>query len=246
VSRGLGALYSLSHLARGLGRVKIHRRHLALHPEIMMKVLKISGSGMFQLFIHTASWVGLVRIISTFGSDAVAGYTIGIRVVLFALFPAFGLSNAAATMVGQSLGAGKPERAERSVWLTSFYNLGFLGSMGVVFLLFAPVIVHWFSTVADVATIAVSCLRVVSSGFLFYAFGMVMGQSFNGAGDTWTPTWINFFVFWAFEIPAAWVLAKGFHLGPPGVFVAILLAFSLHAVVGTALFRRGGWKRQTV
>lgn len=246
LSRGVGALYSLSHLARGPGRVKVKRRHIVLHAEVMLKMLKLSGSGMFQIFIHTASWVGLVRIISTFGSDAVAGYTIGIRVVLFALFPAFGLANAAATMVGQSLGANKPERAGKAVWLAGFYNLAFLGSMGLLFLAFAPVIVSWFSASPAVEAYAVSCLRTVSCGFLFYAFGMVLTQSFNGAGDTWTPTWINFLVFWVFEIPAAWFFSSVLGMGPQGVFLAVTLAFSTLAVVSAVLFRQGRWKTKKV
>jgi putative MATE family efflux protein len=210
LSRGIGALYTLSHLWRGLGRVKVERRHLVFLPDLMGRIIKLSASGTFQIFISTASWVGMVRVISTFGSDAVAGYTVGIRVMLFALFPAFGLSNAAATMVGQSLGANKPERAEKAVWLAGFYNMAFLGVMGILFLIFAPVIVGWFTKDAFVHDYASACLRTVSSGFLFYAFGMVLTQSFNGAGDTWTPTWINFLVFWVFEIPAAYV----FFIGP--------------------------------
>lgn len=246
LSRGIGALYSLSHLFRGPGRVKLKRRHLVLHPDVMIKMVKISGSGTFQIFISTASWIGLVRIISNFGSDAVAGYTIGIRVILFALFPAFGLSNAAATMVGQSLGAKLPERAEKSVWQAGLYNLVFLGSMGVLFLAFAPAIVHVFSASAAVDAYAAGCLRTVACGFLFYAFGMVVTQSFNGAGDTWTPTWINFFVFWVFEIPAAYVFSTVAGMGPQGVFLAIMLAFSMLAIVSTIIFRRGRWKTQKV
>ncbi len=245
-ARGIGALFSLSHLVRGPGRVKVKRRHLVLHPDVMLKMVKISGAGMFQIFISTASWVGLVRIISTFGSDAVAGYTIGIRVVLFALFPAFGLSNAAATMVGQSLGAGKPDRAEKAVWLAAFYNVAFLGTMGLLFLAFAPTIVHWFSASPVVDGYASACLRTVACGFLFYAFGMVLTQSFNGAGDTWTPTWINFFAFWVFEIPAAWVFSSVMGMGPQGVFLAVMLGFSTLAVVSTIIFRQGRWKAQKV
>lgn len=246
LSRGIGAAYSLSHLFHGGGRVKVHRRHLALHPEIMMRMVKLSGSGMFQIFIATASWVGLVRVVSTFGSEAVAAYTIGIRIVLFALFPTFGLSNAAATMVGQSLGAGKPDRAEAAVWQAGLYNFFFLGSMGAVFLAFAPSIVSWFTTAPAVHAWAVSCLRYVSCGFLLYAYGIVISQSFNGAGDTWTPTKLNFFVFWLFEIPAAYLLAVTLGMGPRGVFLAVTLAFSALAVASAVVFRRGHWKTQTV
>jgi putative MATE family efflux protein len=246
ISRGVGVVYTLSHLWRGPGRVKVRRRHLALNPEVMWRMVKLSGTGMFQIFIATASWMGLVRVVSTFGSDAVAGYTVGMRIILFALFPAFGLSNAAATMVGQSLGAKKPERAEKAVWLAGIYNAGFLGVMGVLFLVFAPVIVGWFTQDAVVAGYSTSCLRTVSCGFLFYAFGMVLTQSFNGAGDTWTPTLINFFVFWLFEIPAAYFLSVTLKMGPQGIFLAMTLAFSGLAVVSAALFKRGRWKTQKV
>jgi putative MATE family efflux protein len=246
LSRGIGALYTLSHLWRGLGRVKVAKRHLMFLPDLMVRIVKLSASGTFQIFISTASWIGMVRVISTFGSDAVAGYTIGIRVMLFALFPAFGLSNAAATMVGQSLGAGKPDRAEKAVWLAGFYNMAFLGVMGIIFLVFAPVIVGWFTKDLIVHNYATACLRTVSSGFLFYAFGMVLTQSFNGAGDTWTPTWINLLVFWAFEIPAAYVFSSVFKMGPQGVFLAVTLAFSILAVVSGVLFKRGRWKTMKV
>ncbi len=246
LARGIGALYTLSHLFRGPGRIKAHARHWTLHPDVMWKVVKLSASGTFQIFISTASWIGMVRVISTFGSDAVAGYTIGIRVMLFALFPALGLGNAAATMVGQSLGAGKPDRAEKAVWLAGFYNLGFLGFMGLIFLTCAPMIVGWFTRDPAVFAYAVACLRTVSSGFLFYAFGMVLSQSFNGAGDTCTPTYINFFVFWVFEIPVAWLLATKLKLGPQGAFLAVTLGFSLLAVVSAVIFRRGHWKKQKI
>jgi Na+-driven multidrug efflux pump len=185
-------------------------------------------------------------VVSTFGSDAVAGYTVGIRIMLFALFPAFGLGNAVATMVGQSLGAQKPERAEKAVWLAGFYNLAFLGMMGVLFLVFAPAIVSWFTKDVVVHDYASACLRTVSCGFLFYAFGMVLSQSFNGAGDTWTPTYVNFFVFWLFEIPAAYVFSSVFNMGPQGVFLAVTLAFSTFAVVCGILFKRGRWKTMKV
>ncbi|MCG3205054.1 MAG: putative FMN/FAD exporter YeeO [Elusimicrobia bacterium] len=246
LSRGVGALYTLSHLFRGLGRVKVERRHLTLNPDVMWKMIKLSASGTLQIFISTASWVGMVRVISTFGSEAVAGYTVGIRVMLFAIFPAFGLSNAAATMVGQSLGANKPERAEKAVWLAGFYNLAFLGVMGLLFLVFTPTIIGWFTEDAKVMNYAVSCLRTVSCGFFFYAFGMVLTQSFNGAGDTWTPTWINFLVFWVFEIPLAYVLAWRLDMGPQGAFLAVMLAFSSLAVVSAVVFRQGKWKKQKV
>jgi len=212
----------------------------------MQTLLRLSGSGTFQVLVGTASWIWLMRIISTFGAQAVAGYTIGIRILIFALLPSWGLSNAAATMVGQGLGAGKPERAERAVWLAGLYNMFFLGSVGVVFVFLAGPIVALFTTDAAVAPVATACLRIVSYGYVFYAWGMVLTQSFNGAGDTWTPTWLNFFCFWLWEIPLAWALAVHFGLGPRGVFFAITIAFSTLAVISAILFRRGRWKLRRV
>jgi Na+-driven multidrug efflux pump len=209
-------------------------------------LIRLSATGTFQVFIGMASWIGLVRIISSFGSDAVAGYTCGIRVILFALLPSWGMSNAAATMVGQALGAKNPERAERAVWKAGFYNMIFLGIVGLLFILFAPQIIWLFTDIPDVAKYGVDCLRIVACGFLFYAYGMVLGQSFNGAGDTWTPTIINLFVFWLWEIPLAYVLGVALGWGPRGVFIAMTIAFSTLAVVSGLVFRRGRWKQKVV
>jgi Na+-driven multidrug efflux pump len=212
----------------------------------MARLVRLPATGTFQVFIGMASWIGLVRIISSFGSDAVAGYTFGIRVILFALLPSWGMSNAAATMVGQALGARKPDRAERAVWKAGFYNMIFLSMIGVLFVIFAPQIISLYTSDPHVAEFGIECLRIVAYGFLFYAYGMVLGQSFNGAGDTWTPTIINLFVFWLWEIPLAFVLAKGLNLGPRGVFIAITIAFSTLAVVSAICFRRGRWKTRVV
>jgi MATE family, multidrug efflux pump len=244
--RGIGVLYQLWTLSRGRGRVVIRRRHLHLEPAVMLRLLRVSGNGILQVMIGTASWIGLVRILSGFGSAALAGYTIGIRIVVFAIFPSWGMSNAAATMVGQSLGARKPDRAERSVWIASFYNMCFLGSVGALFLLFAGPLIRFFTDDPAVIPYGTACLRLVSYGFLFYAFGIVMTQAFNGAGDTWTPTWINLFCFWLWEIPLAWILSHRAGLGPRGVFAAITIAFSTLAVVSLLLFRRGKWKEKKV
>jgi putative MATE family efflux protein len=246
IGRGVGALYALSRLVRSGGRFDVQWRHLRLEPSIMLRLLRLSGTGTFQVFIGMASWIGLVRIISSFGSNAVAGYTFGIRVILFALLPSWGMANAAATMVGQALGAGNPERAERAVWKAGFYNMIFLGIVGLLFILFAPQIIWFYTTDPNVAQYGVDCLRIVAYGFLFYAYGMVLGQSFNGAGDTWTPTVINLFVFWLWEIPLAYVLSVMLGLGPRGVFIAITIAFSTLAVVSGAVFRQGRWKRKVV
>ncbi|MFN2564051.1 MAG: MATE family efflux transporter [Gemmatimonadaceae bacterium] len=246
IGRGTGALFAFSRLLRPGARVELSRRHFGLDAGVMLRLVKLSGSGTFQVLVGTASWIGLVRIISTFGSTALAGYTIGVRIILFALLPSWGLSNAAATMVGQSLGARKPERAERAVWVAARYNMYFLGAVGLLFVAFATPIVRLFTTEPDVVAYGADALRVVASGSLFYAYGMVLTQAFNGAGDTWTPTLINLFCFWLWEIPLAYLLAIGLGLGPRGVYVAITIAFSTLAVVSAVLFRRGRWKTRAV
>ena len=246
IGRGTGALFALSKLVRRGGRFDVKRRHLRIEPSIMWRLIRLSATGTFQVFIGMASWMGLVRIISSFGSDAVAGYTFGIRVILFALLPSWGMANAAATMVGQALGAGNPDRGERAVWKAGFYNMIFLGIVGLVFIFLAPQIIWLYTADPNVSHYGVDCLRIVAYGFLFYAYGMVIGQSFNGAGDTWTPTIINLFVFWLWEIPLAYVLSVVLGLGPRGVFIAITIAFSTLAVVSGVVFRQGRWKRKVV
>lgn len=244
--RGIAVLVQFAALARGTGRLAIRREHLALDPKTMLALLRLSGSAIVQSLIGTASWIGLVRILSGFGSAALAGYTIAIRIVIFALLPSWGMSNAAATLVGQNLGAKKPDRAARSVFLAGLYNMTFLGAVGLGVFLFPGALVGLFTADAAIFPVATEGLRIIAAGFLFYAWGMVLVQSFNGAGDTWTPTVINFFVFWLWEIPLAWVLAVRLGLGPRGVFLAITIAFSTLAVVGGLLFRRGKWKERKV
>lgn len=246
IGRSTGVLYALSRLVRAGGRFDIRQRHLKLEPQIMIRLVRLSANATFQVFVGMASWIGLMRTLSSFGSDAVAGYTIGIRVILFALLPSWGLSNASATMVGQALGARNPERAERAVWRAAFYNMIFLGVIGFVFVFFARQIVGLFTDDTKVIPYGADCLRIVASGFLFYAYGMVLTQSFNGAGDTRTPTIINLFVFWLWELPLAYVLAIGLGFGPRGVFLAITIAFSSLAVVSAILFKRGKWKERIV
>ena len=246
IGRGSAVLYQLYTLTRGRGRVRVGLRHLRFDLRTMTSVVRLSGLGTVQILIGTASYIGLVRILSGFGSAALAGYTIGIRLIIFAILPAYGISNAAATMVGQNLGAGRPDRAERSVWTAALYNMAFLGAVGLLFLAFAPFITSLFTTDPLVQPYAIGCLRVVSLGFLFYAYGMVLTAAFNGAGDTWTPTWINLFVFWLFEIPLAWFLATRGGFGARGVFIALTAAYSMLAVVSVILFRRGTWKLKGV
>ena len=245
IGRGTGVLYQFWNFRRSK-RLLMTREDVAIDIGVIKSLLRLSAGGVGQMLIATASYVALVRILATFGSAVLAGYVISIRIVIFIILPAWGLSNAAATLVGQNLGAGKPERAEKAVWLTGMWNMFFMGIVTVVFLLLAPEIVGIFTTDPDVLPVGVDCLRIISYGYVFYAWGMVMMQAFNGAGDTVTPTWINFFCFWMFQIPLAYILAKHIAIGPAGVFWAIALAYSLSAVVGVVLFRRGKWKEKVV
>jgi len=244
--RGVGVLYALYALTKRGGRFSIRRQHLIFVPSLVWRLAKLSASATLQMLIGMTSWVGLIRIVSGFGTDAIAGYLIGIRVIIFALLPSVGLSNAAATLVGQSLGAGKPERAEKAVWTAAFCSAGFLTVVGILLAIFAKPIVGIFTTETIVAGYASDCLLIVSLGFLFYGFGMVIETSFNGAGDTVTPTYLNLFIFWLFEIPLAYLLAYHFGLETHGVFWAITIAFSVLAIASAILFKRGKWKKKVV
>ncbi|HSS37643.1 MAG TPA: MATE family efflux transporter [Polyangia bacterium] len=246
IGRGIGVVYQLRALAAGRGHLAVRREHLGFDRAIQATILRLSGTGIFQILIATTSWVGLTVVVAGFGSLAVAGYGIATRIVMFALMPSFGMANAAATLVGQNLGAGRPDRAEQAVWRASVYNLVLLGSAGLVFIAFGDVIVRAFNADPVIVGYGTNALRIISAGFLFYAFGMVVTQSFNGAGDTRTPTLINLFCFWLLELPVAWLLAKPLGLGPKGVFIAVLVGFSTMAIVSSALFRRGTWKRVAV
>ena len=244
--RSIGALFALWQLTRPGGRVPVARRHLRLDLGVMRQIVRLAGSATLQVVIGTASWTAMARILAPFGSPVLAGYTVAMRVIVFAILPSYGMSNAAATMVGQALGAGKPERAEKAVWKACLYNLVFLGGVGIAFVALAGPIVRVFSSDPEVVRHGANALRVVAAGFPLYAFGMVLTQSFNGAGDTWTPTWINLAAFWAFEIPLAYVLAGPAGAGPLGAFWAITLAFSMTAVLSGLIFRRGRWKAKVV
>jgi putative MATE family efflux protein len=246
IGRGTGVVYALWRLLGAGSRVPVRARHLRLDVRVMGRLLRLSAAGAFQALVGMVSWIALVRIVATFGSEALAGYTIGIRIVVFALLPSWGLSNAAATMVGQALGAANPERAERAVWRTARYNVVFLGLMGAAFVALARPIVALFSTEPAVLAFGTDCVRTVAYGFPLYAYGMVLTQAFNGAGDTTTPTAINIGVFWLWEIPLAYLLALPLGRGVDGVVVAITIAFSTLAGVSALLFRRGRWKTRTV
>jgi putative MATE family efflux protein len=244
--RSVGVMVQLYMLSSSGGRIVIGRRHLRLDPRVMLNMIRLSGSAVLQMLIGTTSYIGVMRIIASFGSVSVAACTIVIRIFMFVLMPSWGLSNAAATLVGQNLGAGQPERAERSAWRACWFNVGVLGLLGVVFVIFADVVVGWFTHDADVAPIATLGLRIVSGGFPFYAAGYVLTQSFNGAGDTATPTFINLGCFWLFEIPFAYVLGRTLGYRTAGVFWAMAVAFSVMSLVSAWLFRRGTWKLKRV
>jgi putative MATE family efflux protein len=246
IGRSAGVAYQFWMLHRGRGRFTITRRHLRLDWPVMGRLLRLARTGVFQNFITTASWVSLARINAAFGSAAVAGYSLAIRIILFALMPSWGICSAAATLVGQNLGARKPDRSERAVWLAGAYNMAFLTVIGAVFFTAAPQLVALFRPDAAVVPIAVAALRFISLGYPFYAWGMVMEQAFNGAGDTVTPLWINFACYWMLQIPLAWTLALHIGLGSKGVYLAICGAESVLAIVGASMFRRGTWKKVVV
>ena len=246
IGRSSGVLYGLSRLLLGKNRVTLPRRNLKIDLEVMATMVRLSGSGILQTMVGMLSWIGMTRIVSSFGSSAVAGYIIAMRIVMFALLPSWGMSNAAATRVGQSLGAQKPERAEAAVWKAGFYNVVFLGGVGALFVTLAGPITGLFTSDAQVAFVAARALRIISAGFLFYAYGMVMNQAFNGAGDATTPMLVTLVIFWFGEIPLAYALALPLGFGPTGVFVSVAIAFSAFAVVSAVLFRRGRWKLRKV
>jgi putative MATE family efflux protein len=246
IGRSIGVALQLWFLFSGRSRVIVRRRHVVLDVEVMKRLSRIALNGMIQYLVATASWLALVRLVAQFGANALAGYTIAIRIIIFAILPSWGMSNAAATLVGQNLGAKSPERAEQAVWRTGLYNMTFLGFVAVVFVTFARPIVSMFSSEPAVQDIAVSCLRYVSYGYVFYAWGMVMEQAFNGAGDTFTPTCINVGCYWLWQIPLAYVLSMMLSMGVNGVFLAIAISESTLAVVAVLAFRRGRWKNQEV
>ena len=245
IGRSIGVMLQLWYLFSPRNTVTIRRSQLVLDVDVMKRLVRTGANGMFQYLVATASWLALVRLVARFGADALAGYTIAIRIIVFAILPSWGMSNAAATLVGQNLGAQRPDRAEQAVWRTGFYNMVFLGCVAVVFISFARPIVTQFTNEPAVQTLAAECLRFVSYGYVFYAWGMVMVQAFNGAGDTATPTWINIGCYWLWQIPLAYVLSST-AMGPRGIFLAIVISESTLAVVGMLAFRRGGWKNQKV
>jgi putative MATE family efflux protein len=243
IGRGVGVLLQLWVLTSGRGRLSLHASQLRVDLLVMWRLIRLSLNAIFQYMVQMASWIGVVRIIASFGSAATAAYTIAFKVIIFAILPSWGMSNAAATLVGQNLGAGKPARAESSVWRTGLYNMLFLGGIGLLFIVFAPQIVALFTTDPVVAPLAVTGLRLFSCGNISYSYGMVITAAFNGAGDTTTPTMLNLVCFWLCQIPLAWALAFHAGLGPSGVYIAVVVSDSLLAGLGILLFRRGTWKQ---
>ncbi|WP_428742899.1 MATE family efflux transporter [Tenacibaculum sp.] len=242
IGRGTAVVAQLSVLFFGAGKIKLVLKDLMIRVSVMVNLIKVSLGGIGQFIIGTSSWVFLMRIISEFGSEVLAGYTIAIRIMMFTLMPAWGMSNAAATLVGQNLGAQQPSRAEKSVWITSKYCAFFMGAVSVIYIFFAPTFLDWFSDNTEVVENGALCLQIIAAGYIAYAYGMVVIQSFNGSGDTKTPTYINFVCFWLFQLPFAYLMAITFDFGPVGVFTAITLAEVLIAIVGIWLFRKGKWK----
>ena len=246
IGRGTGLLFALWRLFKGSGHLRVMRHHLVVEATTMSTMLRMSVNGTFQVLVGSLSWIVLVRLMAAFGSAAMAGYTIAVRMVMFAMLPAWGLGNAAATMVGQALGARNPDRAESAVWTAARYNVAFLGLMGLGFAIGARAIVAGFTGDPAVSDVAVYGLRMMALGFPLFAFGMVLTQSFNGAGDTATPTRINIGVFWLFELPLAWALARHTPLGSKAIFISITAAYSMLAAVSTVMFRRGAWRTRKV
>lgn len=246
IGRAAGVCLQLYVLFFGAGRVRLLVSQLHFRASVMWRLVRVSAGGIGQFVIATSSWVLLMRIMATFGSEALAGYTIAVRIAIFSILPAWGMSNAAATLVGQNLGAQQPDRAAKSVWLCGWGTMAFMGLIGLLFNIFAEALVRIFTNEPALVAIGADCLRVFSYGYLLYAWGMVMVQSFNGAGDTYTPTWINLFCFWLLEIPLAYILAITLGVGERGVYVSVVIAESAMALVGIVIFRRGKWKTRVV
>ncbi|WP_438425894.1 MATE family efflux transporter [Aquimarina macrocephali] len=246
IGRGSAVIFQLLILFYGWSKIKVAFKDIVFRAEIMGNLIKVSIGGIGQFIIGTSSWVFLMRIMAEFGSEVLAGYTIAIRVLMFTLMPSWGMSNAAATLVGQNLGAAKPERAEQSVWKTGKYNAYFMAIVSIFYLLFAEAIIRIFSDEALIIEYGALSLRVIAAGYVFYAYGMVVIQSFNGAGDTKTPTIINFFCFWVFQLPFAYLAALVLDWGAMGVFLAITFAEVLIAVIGIIWFKKGKWKEVKV
>lgn len=246
IGRGVGVCYQIYSLAGGKSVIKITKDIFKPNWEILKNLIVISMGGAGQFLISTASWIFLVRILATFGSTILAGYTIGIRIIIFCILPSWGLANATATLVGQNLGAGEPERAERTVWKAGRFNMYYLVCLAIIFFLSAEWVTGIFSQEQEVIDAASVCLKVLCLGYIFFAYEMIIMQSFNGAGDTTTPTILTFIFMWLVQIPMAYLLALNFDFGPLGVYAAICISGMLMTLVAIYLFKKGAWKTKVV
>ena len=246
LGRGAGVAYQFWVLFHLSDRITISRASLRWDRPVFRNLLRISATGMLQFFVATAAWLGVTRIIALFGETVLAGYTITLRLIHFAILPSWGVSNAAATLVGQNLGAKKPGRAERAVVMTGFVNFAMLGVIAIVFWAFARPMIEVFTADAAVIPHGVESLKILSAGYIFAGFSMVFGQAFNGAGDTATPAWVNFIVYWCWQLPLAYLLSSRTGLEATGVYASLVVSGATWMVIGYILFRRGGWKRHTV
>ena len=246
IGRGTGVVYQMTMLFRGRGRIAIAPSCIRWDTEVFRKLLRVSVTGMVQFFVATAAWLGVTRIIALFGPTVLAGYTITLRLIHFAILPSWGVSNAAATLVGQNLGAGKPERAERAVLMTGLVNFGMLGTIAILFWTSADPLIRVFTSEPEVIARGVESLKILSTGYIFGGFSMVFGQAFNGSGDTATPAWINFLCYWCWQLPLGYTLAKPMGVGVMGVYWSLVIAGATWALIGYTLFRRGKWKENTI
>ncbi len=246
IGRGIGVTYLLWYLFSGRGRLQFGVRHLAIAPSLIVRMIRISLGGIAQFLIATSSWIAIIRVVALYGSAPIAAYTIAIRLIEFVFLPAWGLGNAAATLVGQNLGAERDDRAEQAVWAASRYNTIFMTVLGLGFFVFAPEIVGMFTDDPEIRRYGISCLRILGVGYPMYAVGMIVIQALNGAGDTRTPSFLNFVVFWMLQIPLAYWLATSVGMGPNGVFTAIVVSESALTLLGVIVFRRGNWRTQEV
>jgi putative MATE family efflux protein len=246
IGRGVGVLYLFWYLFAGRGRLRFQLQNLTIVPDLIVRMIRISAGGIAQFLIATSSWIVIIRVVALYGSAPIAAYTIAIRLVEFVFLPAWGLGNAAATLVGQNLGAARPDRAEQSVWVASRYNTIFMTALGLVFIVFAPQIVGLFTSDEEILRYGVNCLRIMGLGYPMYAVGMIIIQALNGAGDTRTPSFLNFLVFWLLQIPLAYWLATSVGMGPNGIFTAIVVSESALTILAVLVFRRGKWRTQDV
>ena len=246
IGRSIGIAYQLYRLSQGSAHLEILKRHIRIKLKVLLNILQVAGTGVLQLLVATASWLAMVRMIQSFGSQATAGYTVAIRIVIFSTLPSWGLGSAAATLVGQNLGAKQPDRAEQAVWRASFINAVFLFFVSAGFFIFAPQLVGIFSGDPEVVRNGASALRIISVCYVLWAYGEVVVQAFNGAGDTWTPTWINLVVYWLIQLPLAYFLCFSMRVGPSGAYYAVMTAEILLSVMSIYIFRKGKWKQKVV